>query len=71
MVKYLEYITDQAGPVARMRMILQTGITEKLARLEPDTPEKVFRMRKAIADLIGVEAPVFELPGDGELREGS
>jgi len=60
--RYMEYIANAAGPMGKARLVLMTGITENMAFEGQDTNDRVTRIRKAIVELTGREAPVFELP---------
>lgn len=58
LTKLYEFARSAGGPTAPMRLAMKTMIAADKAAAAPDSPENVAKLRKAIQEITGKEAPL-------------
>ncbi len=59
LLKYYDYIKQNGGLPAQMRLAMITCIPSTKAATEPDSPANIEKFRKAIKEITGKEAPLL------------
>jgi len=57
LVKLFEFAKANGGLVVQMRVAMKTGITSANAAAEADSPANIDKVRAAIKEVAGVDAP--------------
>jgi len=57
LVKLYEFARAAGGPTAPMRLAMKTMIAADKAAAAPDSPENLTKLRTAIKEITGKEAP--------------
>ncbi|RJP26473.1 MAG: hypothetical protein C4527_15025 [Candidatus Omnitrophota bacterium] len=58
-LKKLYEFAEQAGGIeAKMRLAVMSGISSVKAATEPDSPENIAKLKKAIKEVTGKDAPI-------------
>jgi hypothetical protein len=57
LTSYLQYARDNGGALAKARVVMISGITDNKAAAEPDSPENITKLRSAIKEVTGADAP--------------
>jgi hypothetical protein len=57
LVKLFDYAREAGGATAPMRVAMKTMITAAKAATEPDTPDNIAKVRAAVKEITGKEAP--------------
>jgi hypothetical protein len=57
LVKLFDFARQAGGATAPMRVAMKTMMTADKAASEPDTPENIAKVRAAVKDITGKEAP--------------
>jgi len=59
LIKYYDYMKQNGGLPAQMRLAMITCIPSTKAINEPDSPANIDKFRKAIKEITGKEAPML------------
>lgn len=57
LIKLFEFARAAAGPTASMRLAMKSMVSAEKAATLPDTPETVAKVRAAIREITGKDAP--------------
>ncbi|MGQ9608467.1 MAG: hypothetical protein ACUVWN_04140 [bacterium] len=59
LLKYYDYIKQNGGLPAQMRLAMITCIPSTKAVIEPDSPANIEKFRKAVKEITGKDAPIL------------
>ena len=57
MIKLYDFTQEVGGVEARMRLSVVSGISSFRAKSDPDTPENIQKLKDAIEEITGQNAP--------------
>lgn len=57
LVNYLQIARDGGGALVKARVVMISGITDNKAAAEPDSTENINKLRAAIKEVTGKDAP--------------
>lgn len=59
LLKFYEFVRENGGIPAQMRLAMMTGIPSAKAEAEPDSMENISKFKKAVKDITGKDAPAI------------
>jgi hypothetical protein len=59
LMKYYQYVSEQAGAVGRTKVAMLTKVPSTKAAMEPDTPEMIKIFKEAIRQVTGDPPPNY------------
>lgn len=59
LMKCYEFVGQQGGMQAQMRLAMKTGCPSTKAVNTPDTPDLVAKFKAAVKEITGKDAPIF------------
>lgn len=57
LVKIFEFAAANGGTATQMRVAMKTGVSVTKAGTEPDSPELIAKLRAAVKEITGKDAP--------------
>jgi hypothetical protein len=58
LMKMYEFVNQQGGLQAQMRLAMKTGTPSSRASTVPDTPDLVEKFKAAVKEITGKDAPI-------------
>jgi len=59
LMKYIDFVGENGGLPAKMRLAMLTNIPSAKAEAEPDSPENIEKFKKAVKEVTGLTPPDF------------